>query len=289
MYKKILIPLDGSKLAEQILPFARSFAEASQAPVELLKVNDPGRIAAYAPPLQGGEYLDAVAKKFFPPHWRIEKTVELGEPATIIVERTGGDPDCLIAMATHGMSGIRRWLMGSVASKVAQTSLSPVLLIHPTETTESPASFRPGTILLPLDGSGLAEKALAHAAEIAKRMISELHLLRVYSVPSHAYVVADGVTAQGPVPFRDAMELEATTYLNAKADGLRADGIKQLTVTAIEGDAATEIIDLVDRTPMSMVVMSTHGRSGVGRWLLGSIAERVIQHSHAPVLLIRSG
>jgi len=287
MYRKILVPLDGSKLAEQILPVVRSLAEAGEASVQLLRVNDPEKIAPFAPPLEGGEYLDEVAKKFFASATQVEKTIELGDPPTVIVEFAERDPDCLIAMATHGVSGIRRWLIGSVANKVARSAANPLLLVHPSEGAEVATSFNVGTIFLPLDGSGLAERALTYAASLARRTNAEIHLLRVYTVPTNAYVVADGVIAQGPIPFRDAMQQEAAAYVDSKAESLRADGLRQVTATAMEGDPADEIIDLAARTPNSLITMSTHGRSGLGRWLLGSVAERVIQHSRAPVLLIR--
>jgi nucleotide-binding universal stress UspA family protein len=289
MYRKILVPLDGSKLAEQILPFARSLAQATQSSVELLRVNDAERITAYAPPLQGGEYLDEVAKKYFSPATRVDQTVELGTPAIVIVDRAAGDPACLIAMATHGMSGIRRWLIGSVASKVLQTTANPVLLLRPTGGAEPVASFEPRTIFVPLDGSGLAEKALAHAVALAKRMKPELHLVRVYTLPANAYIVADGVIAQGTQQFREAMSKEAEDYLDGRVQELRGDGLDRVIATALEGDPASEIIDLATKTENSLIVMSTHGRSGIGRWALGSVAEKVVQHSRAPVLLLRAG
>lgn len=292
MYRKILVPLDGSKLAEQILPLVRSLAETCQASVQLLRVFDAATFAGYSsPPLKGDEYLDEVAKRFFAPATEVEKITSLGAPAAVaavIVERAGDDGNCLIAMATHGMSGLRRWLIGSVASKVAQSAANPLLLIHPKEITETVTSFNAETIFLPLDGSALAERALAHAAFFAQRMNAEIHLLRVFTVPSNAYVIADGVIAQGPVPFRDALQHEANAYLDAKAESLRADGIRRVTATALEGEAAKEIIDLAARTPNSLITMSTHGRSGIGRWLLGSVAERVIQHCRSPLLLIRA-
>jgi nucleotide-binding universal stress UspA family protein len=288
MYRKILVPLDGSKLAEQILPLAQSFAQATQASVELLRVNDPERMTAYAPALQGGEYLDEVVKKYFTPATRVDKTEGVGHPAMIIVERASSDPACLIAMATHGMSGIRRWLIGSVASKVAHTAANPLLLIRPAERAEPAAPFELKTIFVPLDGSGLAERALRPAVELAKRIKCEIHLMRMYTLPANAYVLADGVIGQGAAQYRDAMQQEAATYLDGKVQGLRADGLDRVMATAIEGDPASEIIDIGVKTPNSLIVMSTHGRSGVGRWVLGSVAEKVIQHSGAPVLLIRA-
>ena len=189
-------------------------------------------------------------------------------------------------MATHGLSGIRRWLLGSVAAKVVQTAANPLLLVRPGADASARAEI--DTVFVPLDGSALAEKVLPHVIALAKAMKLEVHLLRVYTLPSEAYVVADGVVATGPGVFRDKLKGETEGYLEGKVERLRAEGLDRLVATAIEGDAASEIIDLARRTPKNLIVMSTHGRSGAGRWLLGSIAERVVQHSQDPVLLIRA-
>jgi nucleotide-binding universal stress UspA family protein len=289
MFRKILVPLDGSKLAEQILPLVQSLAQITQASVELLRVNEPEQMTAYAPAFRDGDYLEEIAKKFFSPPTSVDKTVGVGQPAIIIVDRASSDPACLIAMATHGMSGIRRWLIGSVASKVAQTAANPLLLIRPAESAEPAALSQLKTIFVPLDGSGLAERALRHAVELAKRMKCEIHLMRIYTLPANAYVLADGVISQGAAQYREAAQQEAASYLDGKVEELRADGLERVIATAIEGDPASEIIDIDVKTPNSLIVMSTHGRSGVGRWVLGSVAEKVIQHSGAPVLLIRAG
>lgn len=288
MYRKILVPLDGSELAEQILPLVVSLAQTTQASVELLRVNDQEQVPGRSPAFGDGDYLEHVANKFFSSATRVAKTVGLGQAAVVIVDRASSDPSCLIAMATHGMSGIRRWLIGSVASKIVQCAANPLLLIHPTEAAEPKTSFSLGTIFVPLDGSGLAERALPHALALAKGLNSELHLMRVYSLPVDAFIVADGVMAQGPAPFRDALKNEAEVYLNGRCEELGGEGFTRVISTAIEGDPAREIIDLAARTENSMIAMSTHGRSGIGRWVLGSVAEKVLQHSCTPMLLIRA-
>ena len=287
MYSKILVPLDGSPLAEQILPYVRPLAVTDNIPVELLWVNDIE--TAQWPPRSGKEYLRQAAAKYLTAVRRIDSIEADGKPAEEIVRRVAAEPSCLIAMATHGMSGMRRWLIGSVASKVAQLAHNPLLLVRPTENADPAAAIELNTIFVPLDGSGLAEKALPHAVALAKRLKLAVQLLRVYTLPSDAYIVADGVIAQGAAQFREATHKEAESYLEGKVESLRAESLDQVIGTAIEGDAASEIIDLAAKTANSLIVMSTHGRSGIGRWLLGSVAEKAIQHSRAPVLLIRAG
>jgi nucleotide-binding universal stress UspA family protein len=286
MYNKILVPLDGSPLAEQILPYVRLLAVTDNIPVELLWVNDVE--IAQSPPRLGKEYLRQATAKYMAAVKRIDSIEADGKPTEEIVRRAEAEPSCLIAMATHGMSGMRRWLIGSVASKVAQLAHNPLLLVRPTENADPAMTIELKTTFVPLDGSGLAEKALPHAVALAKRLKLAVQLLRVYALPSDVYIVADGVIAQGAVQFREATHKEAERYLEGKVESLRAEGLDHVIGTAMEGDAASEIIDLAAKTANSLIVMSTHGRSGIGRWLLGSVADKAIQHSRAPVLLIRA-
>ena len=289
MYNKILVPLDGSKLSEQVLSYARVIADAYCAPVELLRITDPDARAPFWPPQSDDRYLEEIAAKHFRSSIPVTTGVKIGKPAEVIIDHAKGDPACLVAMATHGLSGPRRWLIGSVASKVIQTGANPLLLIRPIEGADASASVKLDTVFVPLDGSGLAEKTLPHVCALAKALNLEIHLLRVYALPAVAYVIGDGVIAQGPAQYHEELKKEAETYLDGKVAGLRANGFDRVVATALQGDAAGEIIDLALSTPNDLIAMSTHGRSGIGRWVLGSVAERVIQHSQDPVLLIRVG
>jgi nucleotide-binding universal stress UspA family protein len=286
MYSKILVPLDGSRFSEQILPYARWVADAYAIPVELLRITDPDVRPPFWPPETSDQYLKKVVAKFFPSG--AARIAEVGAPAEVITDRAKSDPACLIAMATHGMSGARRWLLGSVASKVVQTAANPLLMIRPTDDAGELQQPKLDRVFVPVDGSGLAEKTLPHVRALAKTKNLEIHLLRVYTLPADAYVVADGVIGQGPEPYREQLKKEAQTYLDGLVAGLRADGLNRVMATAIEGDPAGEIIDLARKTPNDLIVISTHGRSGIGRWVLGSVAEKVVQHSRGPVLLVRA-
>jgi nucleotide-binding universal stress UspA family protein len=106
-------------------------------------------------------------------------------------------------------------------------------------------------------------------------------------VPPDAYVVGDGVYPQAYAQQREAIQKEAEHYLEGKVEELRADGLREVLSTAIGGDPAGEIIDLAQRTPKNMIAMSSHGRSGIAQWVLGSVAEKVIHHSRDPVLVVR--
>ena len=287
MVSKIIVPLDGSKLAEQILPHARLFAETFAAPVELLRVHPADGHVAYWPPLPNQEYLKHIAARYLPVSLRIDCTETEGEPAEVIVVRAKRERDCLIAMATHGLSGMRRWFLGSVASKVVQAAANPLLLVRPVEGADPATEIHLRTVFVPLDGSGLAEKILPRALALAKRLALETQLLRVYSLPPEFYMVGDGLYMQPIAEQKEVMREEAVTYLNGKVESLQAEGFPRIIATAIDGDPAEVIIDLAQKTPESLIAMCTHGRSGISRWVLGSVAEKVIQHSRNPVLLFR--
>ena len=290
MYKSILVPLDGSKLSEGVLPYARMLARAMSLPVELLHINDPDELPPYAPPLQGGEYLAKIASSFSGSA-NVKCTVELGKPAEMIVDISLAQPEALIAMATHGRSGAKRWLLGSVAEKVLHAVKNHVLLVRPGDEDNSGAAPLK-SVLVPLDGSGLAEKVLPIVAELATRLDLEVALVRVteriYSAPPEAFLPTFST-------FPNLNELwaqersVAEEYLTGKVEHLRAQGISKVSALVLQGGAdgvAAEIIDLAQKTPNHLVAMSTHGASGMGRWLVGSVTTRVVRHSRGPVLVI---
>jgi len=287
MFSRISVPLDGSRLAEQILPFARFIATPLNLPVDLFTVLESVSDHQSMLHARARAYLEGVREKYFSSGVSTNFHVETGEAATVIIERYRNDPYCLIAMATHGMSGLRRWLMGSVTSKVVQHAANPLLIIRPTEKADPviPASLR--TIFVPLDGSALAEKVLPTVIGLAKPLKLEVQLVRAYTPAAETYIIADGVIAQSTAQFNQNLKAEVETYLEGKVQALRAEGVENVSAAAVLGDAASEIIDFARRTENNLVAMSTHGRSGVGRWLLGSVAEKVVQHSQDPVLLIR--
>jgi nucleotide-binding universal stress UspA family protein len=288
VYSKILVPLDGSKFSEQILPYAGFFADAFKIPVALLHVTHPDARPPFWPSLSEDRYLSEIAVKCFPLAARVTTAEKIGMPEDVIVDNAKGDPSCLIAMATHGMSGMRRWLIGSVASKVVQTAANPLLLVRPRDIVNASMPVKLDTAIVPLDGSGLAEKTLPHVRALARAANIQAHLLRVYAVPTNPPVIGDGVFVHPSAAYREQLEKEARTYVDGKAAGLRAEGFERVVATVTGGDAAGEIIDLARQTPNNLIVMSTHGRSGLSRWVLGSVAEKVVQHSEDPVLLVRA-
>jgi nucleotide-binding universal stress UspA family protein len=287
MYKNILVPLDGSILSEGVLPYVRSMARAIHVPVELLRVNDPVQAT-----VQVGEYLEKIAASFSG-ITDVKCTVELGNPADMIVDRAAAQPDTLIAMATHGYSGAQRWLLGSVAEKVLHAAANPLLLVRPAGGDTS-GEARWKTVLVPLDGSELAEKVLPTITDLTACLKLEtilVHVLvRVYFGSPDAFLPMFGANIPNQNELWAQASSEASHYLTEKVKQLRAQGLPDVSSVLIEGSAegpAAAIIDLARKTSDNLVIMSTHGRSGIGRWLLGSVTERVVRHSNDPVLVIR--
>jgi nucleotide-binding universal stress UspA family protein len=157
MYKQILVPLDGSELSAGVLPYVDFLAARLQLPVTLLHVNNPEAIASPVYAKEGTAYLKQVAARF-PGSVVVDCALENGKTAEAIVDRAAKDCGTLIAMATHGRSGAQRWLLGSITQKVLQASINPLLLIRPKQGSRQSDEVRLRTIVLPLDGSHLAER-----------------------------------------------------------------------------------------------------------------------------------
>jgi len=141
-------------------------------------------------------------------------------------------------------------------------------------------------ILVPLDGSPLAERVIPPVALLSKKMGVEVILLRVYTLPRTAYVADEYLPDMEKL--REHIREETNGYLDARVQQLQGEGLDRVSSLLLEGDAAEEIIDMARRTADNLVVMCTHGRSGIGRWVLGSVTERVVRHSGEPVLVIRA-
>jgi nucleotide-binding universal stress UspA family protein len=297
MVRKILVALDGSRVSEGVLPYARFLARALKVPVSLFRVVGPqsqkpmSTVGRELPTdLRAGEaktcsdYLRRVADTF-PPELTVDWCVDTGHPAERIAERAAADAGTLIVMATHGRSGIQRWLLGSIAGKVLQIATNPLFLVRGTREPESgEAPLK--RVVVPLDGSEPAELAIPHAVELTRRIDMEIVLARVYLLPGVAYPTGD-YAPDWDLLNREVRET-ATRYLERKMLELQREGVERVSSAVLEGSAAEKIMDLAHEKPWSMIAMCTHGQSGVGRWVLGSITERVVRHSSDPVLIIRA-
>ena len=307
MYSQILTPLDGSTTSEQVLPYARSLASKLELPITLLLAVEPENPSVSSmlnPSLhvhqshfyrssQAQSYLERIAGEMREEGLSVITLVPTNEASASIVDEAAKDPGTLIAMASHGRSGLARWLMGSIADKVLHTTVNPLLIIR--SQSETPANLGDlAGLVAPVDGSELAEQALPHVAHLASVMQLPVDLVRVTLSESELNQAMSSNTRNSSIRTPNWESIAATFAEQADAylEGLKArllqQGAPSVEKRVVPGLPADIIVDLTNVKDNCLVVMTTHGRSGVGRMILGSVAERVVRHSGRPVLLIRS-
>jgi nucleotide-binding universal stress UspA family protein len=189
-----------------------------------------------------------------------------------------------IVMASHGRGGLGRWLWGSVSDMVMRTTQTPLILVPAACESVWPTDRAP-RILVPLDGSSLAEQTLGPAAALAESLQAELHLLRVVEVVDAVYPAYGGVIAMLPIDV-PAELAEARRYLEGIAASLRRAG-REVTVLTGTGHPAATIADVVSEQDIDLIALATHGRGGFARLVLGSVATATLERATVPLLLIR--
>ncbi len=311
-FTRIIVPLDGSNESEQALPYVNSLATRLSIPVRLLHSVEPDSPAitqslystrrwiepASVREAKAIEYLNSTAAGLRGTGLDVDTTIPHRDPVGGIVEEAGKEPSALVAMASHGRSGLARWWMGSVADKVLHLADNPLLIIRVQEQASALPSAAPQGLIVPLDGSELAELALPHAVYLASALGLPVKLLQV--TPAEAEYYSYMASGPGLVPtslpsspsILEMVEFaarESRGYLADVKDRLASQGIASVETVVTQGAPADSIVDSASSEEGTVVVMTTHGRSGVGRMLLGSVAERVVRQSGCPVLLIRPG
>ncbi len=306
MYKRMLVPLDGSELAEVVFTYAKELAGRLDLDVVLLHVYGPEESAlapmhrAYverAADIIRQQCAEVQRRTGAPPECKpVEARGELamGYPAEEILRHAEKNGIDLILMATHGRSGVRRWVMGSVADKVLRASKVPVWLVRAGVPQETIYDQWPRvTILVPLDGSRLARAVIPHVETLAKQRGAELVdviLLRVYEPPM---IIPSGRSPDMSLSLDKYIEKEVARrraaseqYLGRIERRLKSIGIRARS-EVLMGKPADEIIRYANASPFNLIAMATHGYSGVSRWALGSVAEKVMLAVTSPILLIR--
>jgi len=307
MYRRMLVPLDGSELSEIVFPYVRDLAVRLGIEVILFHVHGPSDGEAAALYRAYVDHKAATVKHQVTAAGendiKIRGEMVNGYPAEEIVRYVTDNKVDLILLATHGRSGIRRWLMGSVADKVLKVAPVPVLLITATKKEGIAYDKWPRhKILVPLDGSKLAESVLPHAEALAREHNpeeTELVLMRVcemidafgYYPPSARFETAGGAVHVMPEELarqqKEMQHIIAKQYLAEVKTKLGATGLKVTTVIR-DGNAADEIIDYARNNPFHLIVMATHARSGISRWAYGSVAHHVLEGTESPLLLVRT-
>ncbi len=303
MYSKILVPLDGSKLAEQALPIANLLAGALKIPVSLLNVFDSVP-PQFADPERGlyetqitasyrdnaVDYLQKAGTDLKNSGVSITCTAHEGNPAEQIIGEAEGDSNTLIAMVTHGRSGLGRWVLGSVTDKVLHGTSNPLLI---TQAKDAASDAVLENLVVPLDGSALADQVLPHVTALASTLGLNVILVRVTASAEDFYRYVDisaaaGINTEQFDEYARESEAQAASYLSQVKETLLQNGVSSVEERLISGNAAGSILDLVQETPNSLVAITTHGRSGVERWVMGSVTDRLVRHSGQPVLVIRA-
>ncbi len=299
MYQKMLVPLDGSELAEVVFPYAKELAGRLDIDIVLLYVSTPG-LSQFTPMRrayikQAAETIrrqsKAIQKKTGIPRsnklLKVRGELTEGCPAEEILRYADENAIDLILVATHGRSGNKRWAMGNVADKVLRAGI-------PDETPYD--QWPKKTKIAPLDGSELAESALPHAEALAKQRdnkLVEVLLLRVCEPPAlPSYYVPE--ISEMPLNWGQYEQQEiakskqvAQQYLARVEKRLKDSQISNVRSAVLVGKAADEIVDYVNKNPFSLLVIASHGRSGLSRWVHGSVADNVLQGVSSPILLIR--
>jgi nucleotide-binding universal stress UspA family protein len=300
MYSKVLVPLDGSKTAEKVLPYARYLAGKFKIPVELLAVIDIAEMATHISAekvrhldtmIEDGmrastSYLRGIATTFRDAN--VTCTVEKDRAENAIIGKGEADSAMLIAMATHGRSGLNRFLLGSVTEKVLRGTVNPLLLVRATEAAKAEGEAMIKSVVVPLDGSELAESVIPMMAGLAKALDLEVVLIRAYHIPYNSYAGDDGSYAVNYDELIASVRDEAKEYIEKKVAEVKKLGVAKVSAITKEGFAGDEIIAAGRKTPDSLIAMCSHGRSGVKRWMLGSVTETVVRHAGEPVLVVRA-
>lgn len=303
MYRKILVPLDGSPFAEGVLTYLSQVSVPQNTEVLLFQVLEMERYSAFlAPgslPINGQpvsnwmqltqDYHASLMADLRSRGYATRSEIINGSDVATEICRYAEDAEVdLIAMTTHARTGLPRWVLGSVASRVLSATDKPVFLVHPTEeSAERTVALR--RILVPLDGSHLAEEVLDLATTLASAQTARLILVR--ALDPVAIIPADPTMNDMNAPLAaqlGTVEMQAARfYIEDIAAELQRRNLVDQTVTVV-GDAAEVIIDTAEINDVDLIAMCTHGRSGVSRWVYGSVAEKVLHSAPCPLLLIRA-
>lgn len=291
MYNKILVPLDGSELAEVTLWYAARLTGRLRASLTLVYVTQPDELTSrhmYECYLQDTVVkVKAEAEKINSGIKAGDITVDYmilkGDPAEEIIDYADKSKTDLIILSTQGKSGIKRWAMGNVANKVVGNTRKQVLLIRAKGAQSDVFKDSLTKVLVPVDGSPESESILHFVTYLASRLELEMTLLHMWASSTDSYPTKEMLDRD------ERMRKQEKAYIEKLGARLSKQGLRVNTVytEVFPGNEAGEIIKLSEEGQFSMVAMATHGRSGVGRWIFGSNANKVLNEGHTPLLLVR--
>lgn len=285
--QRVIIPLDGSELDEQAVGLGERMAEAFGGTIELVHVLTATPVPAVTipDPVSMDSHLASVAARLstrFP----VRTSVLEGDPAEELLALTAQTPDTMVVMASHGWSGLRRAVFGSIADTLVRAGSVPVAVVR------GPARARarvPRHLLVAFDGSDLAERSLPPAIRLAQTYGAEVHLVRVVNASFSPYL-GQGFELSAAEPallaeLADQMHEEARSYLDEVATALRRQGIR-VSWEVRAGVPGEEIVRAAETSAADLILMCSHGRGGVRRWVLGSVTDTVMRTGLTPLLVI---
>jgi nucleotide-binding universal stress UspA family protein len=285
---KILVPLDGSSLSEEILDHIEYFAKRSNAEIILFRVVPFFWPEEFLHVRKMGDELDNEACQYlYAMNANLEKRGIEGEvyvdeghiPETICDFAREKEID-LIAMSSHGLGGLRRWCMGSVTDKVMRVSPVPVLVYRNTGKEVTSSHYK--NILIPIDGSAFSENIFSQARYLVKLLNAKVWFLYVIDLN-----LMKGFTTLSILKQEERLIDTVRDYFPDLEKRLKEAQVNYEIVIK-KGCPAEEICAFAEGNNNDLIAMCTHGRGGLGRWAMGSVANKVLQISSTPVLLTRS-
>lgn len=296
-FSTVLVPLDGSALAEHAMGYAARFAGPAGRLVLTEVLPPPERVfGLFGDVIAEPDLIQRIGEEgakrgleSVVTRWRalapnITVEVRTGEPAEQILAAAEAHGCGLVTIASHGRGGLGRWTYGSVADAVLRRSERPVLVIRPNGNDPAVALPTVRQVLVPLDGSSHAERALPAAEAVASRFSVPIRVVTV--VDADAIRAATVAGTYGSLLLAQSLEDDETLvgeYLDGRVAELRAHG---LTASGAlhRGQPAATLLGLAD--PETIVVMTSHGRGGLKRMLLGSVADKMVRLGESPVMLV---
>jgi len=299
MYRTILVPLDGSEFAEEALPLAKALASKIGAELHLAHVVLPEPDVDFKTPQEDLEwrervregadrYLTELAEHAVTEGISTLTAVLEGPVSATLLDYADEQEVDLIALTGHGSGGVRRWWLGSVADSLLRAGKVDILLVRPWDETEERSGHeaRFHRILVPLDGSELAESALDSAIDLAGRFGASLVAVRVVPKPLELTSIygVRGVEIRGEG--HRVRVADATTYITALADRVTAVPVEAHVVES--SSAADGIVDSARALEADLVVLSSRGLGGLSRAVIGSVADKVLRGTTRPVLVVHA-
>ena len=282
MFDNILVPTDGSECAEAAVGYAEDLATRTDARIHVLCVAD-SRTLEHAPQHdrfkeERTEIAEQTCNELSESGVSTEQAVRTDIPHKAIREYATEEDIDLIVMGTHGRTGVERFLLGSVTEKVVRLSDVPVLTVTAREDGE--VTYPYSDILVPTDGSKGAEAAIPPAVEIATTYDARIHPLSVVDTMGMGVELSTGEILK-------ALENSAQSAVDTVEEQATQASVSTVETAIEHGTPSRRIRSYIDDHDIDLVVMGTHGRSGIERYLLGSVAEKIVRTSTAPVLTVR--